>query len=708
MLHSIHSRFSLVLVSGCLTLSATARAQESAASSTEPAAEDVIELSPFEVNSAADDGYRVTNALSGTRFNTDLLDLPKAVDVVSSEFMKDIGAIDLASALQYTAGVNQESPPGGDDIAGGRFTLRGFPSDTRYRNGYATSFIVDPILLERIEVIKGPSSVFSGPIEPGGTLNYITRKPPAAHTTSLNARYETYDRFRAQIVDGGPANKSKTLSYRVAGVVEDFGSYQDFADRKRTVLAGTWLWKPSRRTTVQTDVHYVSNRIVPAADVPYFNSKTVDGVVQYYFEPNVLKSFNRNGPDTRSDLTQLSAITDYTYTINPVWSVRAGLFYSYQDLERLLVGGSTKVTFNAATGARTVVRSDASYEPAAVSYTLAPQAYLLGSFRYAGISHKLIVGTEFSYNDQKNDVFRRATKFPDVNIDLGSANDFTVGNPEDPNEYKPSDLRRVLNRNTGLSMNNVFTLFRNRLTLMQAARYSTVDTIRKNLMGEGTRVATDQDNIVQSYGASYRVLRRVTAFVSYSESFIPQTVFSYGGQILEPIKGSGWDYGFKFDIVDGRLSGTLVGYDITRENAPFTDPEHSGYYFAAGETASRGFEASLQARPAAAWQIAAGYSYIDAEVVKDSSAVRLGRASNIPRHQFSIWNNYRFKQDTLKGVGLGVGVIYVGNRRGNPSLPDQAAINAWSYTKVDAYISYERKLWGRHWDFRFEGSNLTD
>jgi len=701
-------RRALTVVVGGLVCSLSGWAQQSPRATPVAETEPVLELTPFEVNASADDGYRVTNALSGTRFNTNLLDLPKAVDVVSSEFMKDIGAIDLASAMQYTAGVNQDGPPGADDITGGRFTVRGFSSDTRYRNGYATSFIVDPILLERIEIIKGPSSVFSGPIEPGGTLNYITRRPPAQRTTNLNLRYESYDRYRAQIVDGGPINRAKTLSYRVAGVYEDFGSYQDFARRERYVLAGTLLWRPNRRTTVQTDLQYIDNRIVPAADVPYFNTKTVGGVVQYYFEPNVPHSFNRMGPNTKSDLVQFSAITDVTYVFNSTWSVRAGLLYSYQDLERLLIGGSTKVSVNATTGVRTVVRTDASYEPNAVSHVASPQVYLLGDFKYAGIGHKLIVGAELYYNDQRNDVYRRATKFPDVNIDRGTNNDYTVGNPFDRNEYKPSDLRRVLNRHTGGSMNNVFTLFDGRMTAMQALRYSTVDTIRKNLMGAGTRVATDQDNLVQSYGVSYRVLPRLTAFVSYSESFIPQSVFSFDGNILEPIKGSGWDYGLKFDLLAGRLSGTVVGYDITRENAPFTDPNHAGFYLATGETASQGVEVSLQVRPLEDWQIAASYSYIDAEVVKDSSAVRLGRAANIPDHQFSIWNNYRFKDGVLKGVGAGVGVIRVGNRRGNPSLPDQRAINAEAYTKVDAYVSYARKIFGRAWDFRLEANNLTD
>ncbi len=126
-------RRALTIVFGGVVCSLSGWAQQSPRTTPVAEEEPVLELTPFEVNASADDGYRVTNALSGTRFNTNLLDLPKAVDVVSSEFMKDICATDLASAMQYIAGVNQDGPPGVDDITGGRFTVRVSPQRSALR-----------------------------------------------------------------------------------------------------------------------------------------------------------------------------------------------------------------------------------------------------------------------------------------------------------------------------------------------------------------------------------------------------------------------------------------------------------------------------------------------------------------------------------------------------------------------------------------------
>ena len=66
---------------------------------------EVVLLDEFTVTEASDDAYKATNVLSGTRFNTALLDLPKPIDVVTREFMNDIGARDITEALQYVPGV---------------------------------------------------------------------------------------------------------------------------------------------------------------------------------------------------------------------------------------------------------------------------------------------------------------------------------------------------------------------------------------------------------------------------------------------------------------------------------------------------------------------------------------------------------------------------------------------------------------------------
>jgi hypothetical protein len=67
-----------------------------------PADEDVIVLSPFEVSAENTQGYAAATTLAGNRLNTELRDIGNAVSVYTTEFLKDIGATDNNTLLQYT------------------------------------------------------------------------------------------------------------------------------------------------------------------------------------------------------------------------------------------------------------------------------------------------------------------------------------------------------------------------------------------------------------------------------------------------------------------------------------------------------------------------------------------------------------------------------------------------------------------------------
>ncbi|HEX2100524.1 MAG TPA: hypothetical protein VHF69_07665, partial [Candidatus Synoicihabitans sp.] len=91
----------------------------------------VVILSPFQVDTSQDRGYRATNATSGTRLNTEIKDLPLNLEVITDQFMRDTGATDLREALRYSAGVILESQsdafvePDGDSLGGGANDPRG-------------------------------------------------------------------------------------------------------------------------------------------------------------------------------------------------------------------------------------------------------------------------------------------------------------------------------------------------------------------------------------------------------------------------------------------------------------------------------------------------------------------------------------------------------------------------------------------------------
>ena len=691
-------RHGLVLAFGA----AAPHAQTAPPPRPESPGEAIVTLSPFEVRTNPDDGYKATNALSGTRFNTNLLDLPKPVDVITSEFIADIGATDMYDALRYAGGVEVNSAPGQDDITGGNFAVRGISvQTTTYRNGYRSFGIIDPVTVDRVEIIKGPSSVFSGTIEPGGTINTITKRPARRAARAVKLRFGSFDRFRSEVIATGPVDAGKKLAYRAAWAFEDYGSPYDFAGRRRGVYALTLDYRPTPRTTLAFDASYTENFIRPAARIAYFNSTLINATI-IGLEPNVRATFNRQGPDAFSDLKQVQGNLDLTHVFDDTWSVRLGTYTRYQDLTRLLVGGSTRVTTNATTRLRTVVRT-ATWEPDAESYVHAPQAYVTGKFSYAGFEHRLIAGYEYNSSPTRNDVYTR-TLTP-INIDNPTDASYALG---DPATYAASDLRRTEAVEQGYSLNNVWNFWKGRATFIQGLRYGTFESKRHSL---NTNVISRQDDsaLATSYGLSARVLPKVSAFVSYSESFAPQTLFDFSGILLDPVRGKGTDVGLKYDIVDGRLSGSIVGFDITRSNAPTPDNDHPGFFVADAESRARGFETSFLGRPVEAWSIVASYSNLSTEVTKENRANLIGqRTSNVPRHQFAVWNRYRVRDRAFKGLAAGVGVSYKGNRRGNTSVVDQPGLQLEAYTRWDANLSYERKFGKRDVSLNLAVANLTD
>lgn len=146
-------------------------AQATSRASAAPLKEETpVMLAQFEVSAQGDDGYKAANAISGTRFNTSLLDLPRPIEVITAEFIEDIGAKEIGEALKYSGSMSDNGTATPEDVTGNNFYNRGFQSFTSYRNGYRSFGVADTLFIDRVEIIKGPSSTFSGTIDPGGQL----------------------------------------------------------------------------------------------------------------------------------------------------------------------------------------------------------------------------------------------------------------------------------------------------------------------------------------------------------------------------------------------------------------------------------------------------------------------------------------------------------------------------------------------------------
>src|SRR5690349_17956318 len=149
------------------------------------ASDEVVRLSEFQVSTTADKGYRAGNSVSATRIDTPIKDLPFAISAFTPQFISDIGARDLFDVVQYAPSVTSA---GREFNAGNAvYTIRGFDQSPQH-DGFVGEAYIDTTSVERVEVVKGPASLLYGQVAPGGTVNYITKRPASKPFTVWNGQ----------------------------------------------------------------------------------------------------------------------------------------------------------------------------------------------------------------------------------------------------------------------------------------------------------------------------------------------------------------------------------------------------------------------------------------------------------------------------------------------------------------------------------------
>ncbi len=264
---------------GSLLASAAALLDPLAAQTATPARtkdnETTIVLSPFEVTAQDDGGYLATRTLAGTRFNTDLKDVPASLSIMTADFLKDINASNISEALQYTisAEPNRDDSTGnGTQTADLNLRMRGFAGATLGRNFFQVQTAQDTYNIERLTFSRGPNSVIFGNGGAGGIADASTKRAQQNNITQLTTRIAPFDDYRFEFDINRPI--VKTLAVRVNTLYWTQKSWRDLADMKRKSAALAVTWKPFSRTTLRLDAEYGVVDELKVAPWPVFDNVT--------------------------------------------------------------------------------------------------------------------------------------------------------------------------------------------------------------------------------------------------------------------------------------------------------------------------------------------------------------------------------------------------------------------------------------------------
>ncbi|MGH7947282.1 MAG: TonB-dependent siderophore receptor, partial [Opitutaceae bacterium] len=203
--------------------------------------EEPLVLNVFNVTSARDYGYFASNSATALGTGTPLMTTPITINIVTGDYIRDTGALNLQSVLERTAGVATNSRDRGS------FFVRGFQAPV-IRDGInsITAFVTDDFI-DRVEVAKGANSVFFGNMAPGGLINVVTAKPDFERTHgTAELRYGSYDLKKAKIDVTGPL--SKKVAYRfIASAMDKSDGFMDWTYQKTHGVFGAVTIRPTSR-----------------------------------------------------------------------------------------------------------------------------------------------------------------------------------------------------------------------------------------------------------------------------------------------------------------------------------------------------------------------------------------------------------------------------------------------------------------------------
>lgn len=663
--------------------------------------DDVVALSPFEVRATGENSlWSVNQTSGGTRVAVPLKELPFSLDVLTTEFMDDFIISDLGEVLSQVGNVSGlESYTG----AGSGNSIRGFSQYYQLRNGFYRNGVIDKTLVSRVEVIKGPYAAIYGRGEPGGVINYISKKPVIGENRgklTLEMGENATSRVQAEH-NLAISNKTALL---LAGSYRERDFDQQFA-RERSRNFGAVI---RHRFTPQTELiaeyeHMFrrNNRGRPVTDVRIFGTDPADGSRNRYtgeFALDFIEQYgwlNTLGPGMYSDreLETLNLTLTHQFAPNVNLRVAYNDSQTTQDYDYPALATSTIVVDPVT---RDFVRWNSNPGP---FWRQLPadvrnfQADLTIDFETDQVKHSTLVTFDYS-NQIEGRVSERAPRgrstdvytvdygsdpipnyFSDANALHGPRTDpvpsfdTSISYRDTPQYYTWLVENRTLDYDiTGVFLMHRARLFDDKVLLMAGGRYDQADTVIINRRSpdkvtEVGRTESSVDDLTYNIGLNYNITPNTVLYGSHATSFNPKgDVFSHTGNPLPNERGHGYEFGFRTQVLDQRLDLGGAVFSIERQNIRIRNPDFDRdvdnsadkpEFIAGGLDRAEGFELYANGKLTDAWSVRFSAGTVDAKHIKSRDAWREGlRLRRTPKWNYALGTNYRVRSGTLKGLSL--------------------------------------------------------
>lgn len=633
---------------------------------------------------------------TATKTDTPIQKVPQSISVVTAEEMALHQPKSVKEALSYTPGVAVGTR--GASNTYDYLIIRGFAADGQSQNNYLNGLkmqgnfyndaVIDPYMLERAEVMRGPVSVLYGKSNPGGLLNMVSKRPTTEPLKEVQFKMGTDSLFQTGFDFSDALDDDGVYSYRLTGLARSANAQQQGAEEQRYAIAPSFTWRPNDKTNF-TFLSYFQNE----PETGYYGWLPKEGTVSKLPNGSRLPTdFNEGADNNTYSRNEKMVGYSFDHEFNDTFTVRQNLRYAQNKVSQKSVYGYgmcsdplyTKDPANSPCASipqsdwdHTLTRQYVDDNEKLQNFSVDTQ--LQSTFATGSLDHTLLTGVD--YMRMRNDInswFGWAGSVAPSDIYNLDRSDFDFGS-----HPGPGAAYRVLNKQeqTGLYAQDQMQWDKVLVTLGGRYDWAKQDSLNRV---SGVLDSRDDRQFTWRGGVNYLFDNGVTPYFSYSESFEPNSQVGESGNIFAPSKGKQYEAGVKYVPSDRPIVLTGAVYQLTKTNNLMADPNGSIWSVEGGEIRSRGVEIEAKAALSASVNVVGSYTYTDAEYTTDTN-YKGNTPAQMPKHMASLWGDYTLYDGALSGLTLGTGVRYTSSSYGDPAN----SFKVGSYTLVDALVRYD-------------------
>lgn len=581
----------------------------------------------------------------------------QSISVISDKMILEQGVQTITEAVQNIPGVTLFGSYGGVRESMSIRGYRGVPVlkngvriDSDFRTGSALTEMQG---VESVQVIKGTAAITQGLGNDlgsgGGVINVVTKTPKFREEGLVSLRSGSWGYVSPSFDFQGLLNKQKSMAFRLNGTFQRAGNYRPVVQSNRVYINPSVEWRPDETTSVILELDYMNDNRTPHTSTVNLAGNDEEAFYEMPYEKFLgFRGDNVNNKTTTYAIRANKLLNDY-------FSLSAAYYGASYNADNTSTSVAMVIGNDFARRRRTISRSLRDDQNATFQLDLIGRDIYTGDFK-----HTFQAGFDYKVNSLSTTSFGSAV-MDTINV-LADAINNEAGNislsPQNPVTSSSSAY--------GILGQHVLS-YKEFLKVIMGLRYSYGLTI--NGSGAG-HIPGDAWNPMA--GLMVSPVKNVNFFASYATTTSLRSAANRlsNGEQIGPSVTRQKETGIKSDWLDNKLRFNFTYFDIITENLSNSEyvegtNQTTGYYYKAGDLKRNGIEVEISGRPAENLQLILGYAYLNARYEKSPSYVEGSSPINAPEHTANGWLYYTLNSTALKGLSVGVGSYYVGNRPSN-------------------------------------------